>query len=101
MIEQYKQPVFTLLKKIPKGRVVTYGQIAKELHLPSPRIVGKIIHQNTDPQNTPCHRVILSDGKLAQGYTFGGLSAQKKRLKDEGVTFAHNKINLALHRFFF
>lgn len=101
MTEQYKEKVFSLLKKIPRGKVVTYGQIAKELHLSSPRIVGKIIHQNTDPHIIPCHRVVLASGKLASGYAFGGLSAQKKRLEEEGITFTHYKINMPLHRFSF
>lgn len=88
-----QQKVYALVKTIPKGRVVTYGMIAKMLGFKSPRTVGKYLHENIDPQNIPCHRVVFSDGKLSRNYAFGGYEAQMKNLKKEGVVFKNDKVD--------
>lgn len=83
-----KEKVYAYLKTIPKGKVTTYGQIAQYLgnkHLA--RTVGNILHDNPDPSQYPCHRVVNSRGKVAQHYAFGGGAAQRKRLEDEGIVF--------------
>lgn len=51
------------------------------------RAVGNIIHKNPDIKRYPCHRVVRSDYKLAEGYAFGGKEAQKKKLQKEGIVF--------------
>lgn len=86
-MDKYKKEVYELIKNIPVGKVATYGQISKRLKIPSPRIVGRILHQNKDPKNIPCHRVVFSDGNLSFSYAFGGLQSQKDKLKKEGVIF--------------
>lgn len=88
-----QQKVYTLVKTIPKGRVTTYGMIAKKLGFKSPRTVGKYLHVNKDPQNIPCHRVVFSDGKLSPSYAFGGCKIQKLKLEKEGVIFKNNKVD--------
>lgn len=83
-----KEKVYAYLKTIPKGKVATYGQIARHLgnkHLA--RAVGNILHDNPDPSQFPCHRVVNSRGKVAENYAFGGAAAQRKRLEDEGIVF--------------
>lgn len=83
-----KEKVYAYLKTIPKGKVTTYGRIAAYLgnkHLA--RTVGNILHDNPDPSQCPCHRVVSSKGKVAENYAFGGGAAQRKRLEDEGVVF--------------
>lgn len=97
----FKKAIYTLIKKIPKSKVTTYGIIAKILKLKSPRIVGKILHQNKNPNKYPCHRVVFSDGKLSKSYAFGGLKAQKEKLVKEGITFLKNRVNLKKHLFLF
>jgi methylated-DNA-protein-cysteine methyltransferase related protein len=87
--------VFNLIRNIPKGRVLTYKQVAKFCQLNSPRLVGKILHLNTDPLEFPCHRVVKSSGEVATGYAFGGKQAQLKKLKQEGVIFVNSRINLS------
>lgn len=87
-----QQKVYELVKKIPKGKVSTYGIIAKTLGLKTPRIVGKYLHENKDPKKIPCHRVIFSSGKLSNNYVFGGYGVQKEKLKNEGVVFKKNKV---------
>lgn len=87
--------VYTLVSKIPKGFVTTYGEIAKSLRTRDARRVGHALHANTDPLKIPCHRVVFSDGRLAPSYAFGGPDEQKKRLQLEGVEFtASNKVDL-------
>jgi len=66
--------VFTVVKKIPKGKVLTYKQVASLVGNPkAARAVGNILNKNHDP-HIPCHRVIRSDGKPG-GYNRG---ARKK-----------------------
>lgn len=86
--------LYALVSKIPRGKVVTYGSIAKALNLKTPRQVGWILHRNTDPNTVPCHRVVFSDGSLSGNYAFGGGEAQEKWLLSEGVTFKNNKVDL-------
>jgi len=83
-----KEKVYEFLKTVPKGKVVTYGQIASQLgnkHLS--RAVGNILHKNPDPENIPCHRVVNRKGELSDAYAFGGREAQRARLEAEGVAF--------------
>ncbi len=88
-----KAAVYSVVKTIPKGKVTTYGQIARLVET-GPRVVGKYLHQNKDPRAVPCHRVVHSDGTLADGFAFGGKDIQMKLLQDEGVVFRKNKIDL-------
>lgn len=87
--------VFEIVRGIPKGKVMTYGQIAIILNLSSPRIVGWALHKNPDSDKTPCHRVVFADGRLSPGYAFGGWDKQYAKLKAEGVRFTkHDKVDL-------
>ena len=81
------EKVYSIVSSIPKGAVLTYKEVAKQAGIKNPRLVGRILHQNPDPTTIPCHRVIKSDGKLANGYAFGGKEKQKEILKSEGVKF--------------
>lgn len=79
----FKEKVFSVVKKIPKGKTLTYKEVAKLVGKPSAyRAVGNILNKNYD-KNIPCHRVIRSDGEIG-GYNRG---AKKKIqiLKKEGV----------------
>ena len=83
-----KEKVYAYLKTIPKGKVTTYGRIAACLgNKHYAQTVGNILHDNPDPSQYPCHRVVNSRGKVAENYAFGGGAAQRKRLEDEGIVF--------------
>lgn len=82
--------VYALLKKIPQGRVTTYGEIAKKLDSKAFRAVGKIVGQNQDIPATPCHRVVCADGKIS-GYALG-VDKKIALLKSEGVNVKNGKI---------
>lgn len=89
----YKELIYEVVKKIPEGKVGTYGMIAENVNRKtqnlkiSPRMVGRALHENSDPENVPCHRVVNSKGRVAESYTFGGARGQKRRLVAEGVVF--------------
>lgn len=78
----FKEDVYKVVKKIPKGKVMTYKQVAEAMgHPRAARAVGTILKMNKD-DSVPCHRVIRSDGRLG-GYN--GLKGKKARLlKEEG-----------------
>ena len=83
---------YDLLRKIPAGKVTTYGALAKALGNPSAsRIIGRILGQNPNPIKVPCHRVVMSDGKLG-GYAYGTV---KKRglLEKEGLSFTNGIVS--------
>jgi methylated-DNA-protein-cysteine methyltransferase-like protein len=87
--------VYNEVRKIPEGKVMTYGQIASRIGTRDARRVGHALHANKDGSGVPCHRVVNKDGKLASGYVFGGPDEQKMRLMAEGVIFLDEmKVNL-------
>lgn len=82
--KQFAQDVFDLVAQIPKGRVMTYGQIAALCGSPrAARIVGGVAHWG--PPELPWQRVVNKNGGLAAGYTTGGRSAHRRDLEAEGV----------------
>lgn len=82
----FKQ-VYRLVRKIPKGKVTTYGSVARIMGTRDARKVGWALHANRDGSDVPCHRVVNRDGRLAPDYAFGGPNEQRNRLLAEGVTF--------------
>lgn len=92
---EVQKAVYRLTESIPEGKVTTYGKIAKFLGLKTPRQVGWILHKNPDSSQTPCHRVVFSDGSLSSGYAFGGKEIQKDKLLQEGVKFKEDKVDLS------
>lgn len=82
----YREKVYDLVRKIPKGKVTTYGSIAEKLGM-SPRTVGTVLHLNPYEGDVPCHRVVNRDGRIAPGFAFGGIGAQRALLEREGVKF--------------
>lgn len=90
------QQVYDLVQHVPVGCVTTYGEIAKALHTRDARRVGHALHANPNGNQTPCHRVVYSDGRLASGYVFGGPNEQKRKLELEGIPILLNgKVDLA------
>lgn len=80
--------IYEQVKKIPKGKVATYGQIALMAGNPRwSRVVGYALHSNPEPGVIPCHRVVNKDGKLSKSFAFGGENVQRDMLISEGVIF--------------
>ncbi len=92
---ELQQKVYTYLRTIPKGKVVTYGQIATALGNPNlSRAIGNILHVNPDPDYYPCFRVVNREGKLAAHFGDGGAQGQKRRMERDGIEVIHNKVDL-------
>lgn len=86
--------VYELTKKIPAGKVMTYGAMAKVLGTKDARKIGWALHANANPE-VPCHRVVNRDGKLAVNFAFDGEEEQRRRLEIEGVEFlTDGRVNL-------
>ncbi|MBW3082020.1 MGMT family protein [Bifidobacterium phasiani] len=80
--------VYEVVKRIPRGKVATYGQVAALAGSPrNARFVGFALHANPEPGVIPCHRVVFRDGSLAPGFAFGGDERQRQLLEEEGVAF--------------
>ena len=77
--------VYTLLNLVPPGRVTTYSSLARAVGL-HPRVVGRILSENSNPIVVPCHRVVRKDGSLG-GYKWGGPPVKRRLLELEGVEF--------------
>lgn len=82
------EKIYEQVKKIPRGKVASYGQIALLAGNPRwSRVVGYALHVNPDPDSIPCHRVVTKDGKLSPAFAFGGENMQRQFLLNEGVVF--------------
>lgn len=80
------EKIYDVVKKIPRGKVATYGQIARLAgNAKWSRAVGYALHANPDPDGIPCFRVVNRFGGLAPAFAFGGADAQAKLLRAEGI----------------
>ena len=83
----FQLKVWKYLKKIPRGSVKTYSQVAKGIGKPlAVRAVANAIGKNPYAPRIPCHRVIKSDGSLGGYSGKGGIKTKKSLLKKEGIT---------------
>lgn len=92
MATSFREKVYELCSRIPKGKVSTYNAIAKRLKS-GPRAVGNALRRNPYAPKVPCHRVIKSDGTLG-GYD--GIMNNKKKilmLKKEGIIINNGKVD--------
>jgi O-6-methylguanine DNA methyltransferase len=79
----FSKKVYAVVSKIPKGKVMTYGEVAKKAGKPgAARAVGMFMANNYDPK-IPCHRVVRGDGKVGN-YNRGGADRKLEILREEG-----------------
>ena len=96
----YADQVYHFLATIPRGKVVTYGQIATLLGNPHlARVVGNILHHNPDADLYPCYKVVNASGRLAPHFAFGGTDAQRQLLESEGIEVINNHVDLSKYQF--
>lgn len=87
--------IYEAVKRIPKGHVATYGQIAQLAgDKKMARAVGNALHKNPDPEHIPCFRVVNAKGELAGAFAFGGGRAQEDLLRQDGVEVINGKVDL-------
>lgn len=96
---KYADEVYDILDKIPKGKVVTYKQIATMLGNKNlSRVIGNVLHKNPLPLVHPCYKVVNSKGELAKNFGYGGIEKQKEMLMKDGIEVNEYKIDLDKYR---
>lgn len=91
--------VYEYVKTVPRGKVVTYGQVAAAIGAPRcARQVGWALHVNPEPGVIPCHRVVNREGRLAPAFAFGGEAVQASLLEAEGVEVVGGYVDLNKYR---
>ena len=87
--------IYEAVKKIPKGKVATYGRIAELAgDRKMARAVGNALHKNPEPDGIPCFRVVNAKGECSGSFAFGGQDAQAKRLREDGIEVVNNRVDL-------
>ncbi len=98
-MSEFDAKVYEVTRRIPKGYVATYGQIAKAIGCPcGARAVGNALHRNPNPL-TPCFRVVNAQGKLSKAFGFGGIIRQKELLEEDGIEVINFSVNLGIYRY--
>ncbi|MDO4567444.1 MAG: MGMT family protein [Clostridia bacterium] len=93
--------IYAVVRRIPRGRVATYGQVAALAGNPRwSRVVGYALHVNPYPGEIPCHRVVNRFGEMSRAFAFGGVQVQEQLLMDEGVEVRGGRVDLERYRWF-
>ena len=86
------EKIYAVVRKIPVGKVASYGQVAAAAGNPRwSQVVGYALHVNPEPGVIPCHRVVKKDGGISEAFAFGGANVQRDLLISEGVVFIDDK----------
>lgn len=90
--------IYEAVKKIPRGKVATYGQVAEMAgNKKMARAVGNALHKNPDPEKIPCYRVVNAKGELAGEFAFGGEGAQARLLQADGIVVVDGRVDLKIY----
>ena len=90
--------IYEAVKKIPRGKVATYGQVAEMAgYKTMARAVGNALHKNPDPEKIPCYRVVNAKGELAGEFAFGGEGAQARLLQADGIAVVDGRVDLKIY----
>ena len=80
--------IYAVVRAIPRGKVATYGQVARLAGNPRwSRVVGYALHVNPGPEGIPCYRVVDRMGRTSKAFAFGGSDVQRALLEADGVQF--------------
>ena len=91
--------IYDVVRRIPRGRVATYGQIAMLAGNPRwSRVVGYALHVKPDPAHIPCFRVVNRFGEPSSAFAFGGVNEQIALLQKEGVEFVDGRVDLGKYQ---
>ena len=99
MMKSFTERCYEILRKVPRGKVMTYRGIAKALRSKAYRAVGNAMNRNPHAPKVPCHRVVKSNGSI--GGFASGTRKKISMLRKEGIKIVRGKINLKkyLHKF--
>lgn len=93
------EKIYEVVKRIPYGKVASYGQVAFLAGNPRwSRVVGYALHQNPNPNEIPCYRVVTKDGAVSKAFAFGGENRQRELLEAEGVEFIGELVDMEAFR---
>ncbi len=97
--ESFNQQVYQIVRRVPLGKVTTYGLIAEALGDPrKAREVGWALYAKPADEPAPAHRVVNREGRLSGGWAFGGIPVQRGLLESEGVIFLPDgRVDLTRH----
>ena len=94
MMSQFFNQVYEIVKKIPQGRVTSYGAIARYLgHPKSSRMVGYAMNAAHNHHEVPAHRVVNRNGLLTGKHHFPGSRLMQQLLESEGLTIKNDQIS--------
>lgn len=93
----FNEKVWTLCARVPRGKVTTYGEIARRLGTRAYRAVGNALHHNPFAPTVPCHRVVGSTGGLT-GFA-SGVRKKQEMLEAEGIAIHKGRIDLRAHMY--
>jgi O-6-methylguanine DNA methyltransferase len=94
MITPFQKKIYEALKKVPKGKVTTYQDLAHTIGSKAYRAVGSAMRKNPFAPVVPCHRVINTDGSIGNFSGKDGVKGKIKMLREEGIIIINNKIDL-------
>ncbi len=87
--------IYEAVKKIPRGKVATYGQVAEMAgEKKMARAVGNALHKNPEPDVIPCYRVVNARGELSGEFAFGGAGRQAELLRKDGIMVENGRVDL-------
>ncbi|MBR5968805.1 MAG: MGMT family protein [Lachnospiraceae bacterium] len=91
--------IYDVVRRIPKGCVATYGQIARLAgNRRWSRVVGYALHVNPDSENIPCYRVVNREGRVSKAFVFGGENRQIALLEQDGIPVKDGCVDLAKYQ---
>lgn len=95
-LTEFQKKVYDFVAQIPKGKVMTYGQVAASVgKAGAARAVGLCMKHNPDTTIVPCHRVVAADGALTGYSAEGGVSTRRAKLENEGISFYGERVDLS------
>ena len=98
--QQRKEAIYLALVQIPKGKVITYGNLAKLAGMPNgARLAGRLMCELPEGSKLPWHRVINSQGKLSLPENSDSYREQIRRLEKDGVVITNGKIKLSIYAY--
>lgn len=88
----FTKRVYSLLKRVPKGKVTTYKDLAKAIGTKAYRAVGTAMKNNEHPDSIPCYKVVKSSGEVGNYSGKGGMKGKIRLLEKDGIKIEKNKI---------
>ena len=96
-----KNKIYEKLNQVPKGKVITYKELARACTSKAYRHVGRCMAENKDTKHIPCYKVVRSDGKIGEYSAKGGRKTKIRLLKKDGIIIVNGKVDLKKYGFKF